>query len=91
MQEDHEFSRIERAPTYRLVYDAIERQILAGRLRVGDPLPAEIQSYTVYAAALPANAARKADADALIAAIRSSAGEKVIAEKGMMPAVAKTQ
>jgi GntR family transcriptional repressor for pyruvate dehydrogenase complex len=43
VQEDHEFSRIERAPTYRLVYDAIERQILAGRLRVGDPLPAEIQ------------------------------------------------
>ncbi|MDO8878233.1 MAG: FCD domain-containing protein [Pseudolabrys sp.] len=43
MQENHEFSRIERAPAYRLVYDAIERQILAGRLRVGDPLPAEIQ------------------------------------------------
>jgi GntR family transcriptional repressor for pyruvate dehydrogenase complex len=43
VQEHHEFSRIERAPAYRLVYDAIEREILAGRLRVGDPLPAEIQ------------------------------------------------
>ncbi|HEV2677388.1 MAG TPA: FCD domain-containing protein [Aliidongia sp.] len=41
--QEHEFSRIERAPAYRLVYDAIERQILAGRLRVGDPLPAETQ------------------------------------------------
>jgi GntR family transcriptional repressor for pyruvate dehydrogenase complex len=36
-----DFARIERAPAYRLVYDAIERQIFAGKLRVGDPLPAE--------------------------------------------------
>ncbi len=35
------FGKIERAPAYRLVYDAIERQIFAGKLRVGDPLPAE--------------------------------------------------
>jgi GntR family transcriptional regulator, transcriptional repressor for pyruvate dehydrogenase complex len=41
--QEHEFDRIERAPAYRLVYDAIERQILAGRLRAGDPLPAEMQ------------------------------------------------
>lgn len=41
--QEHEFARIERAPAYRLVYDAIEREILAGRLRVGDPLPAEMQ------------------------------------------------
>lgn len=41
--QGHEFSRIERAPAYRLVYDAIEREILAARLRVGDPLPAELQ------------------------------------------------
>lgn len=41
--QEHEFSRIERAPAYRLVYDAMEREILAGRLRVGDPLPAEMQ------------------------------------------------
>jgi DNA-binding FadR family transcriptional regulator len=41
--QEHEFSRIERAPAYRLVYDAIEREILTGRLRVGDPLPAELQ------------------------------------------------
>jgi GntR family transcriptional regulator, transcriptional repressor for pyruvate dehydrogenase complex len=37
------FSRIERAPAYRLVYEMIEREILEGRLRVGDPLPAELQ------------------------------------------------
>jgi GntR family transcriptional regulator, transcriptional repressor for pyruvate dehydrogenase complex len=36
------FSRIERAPAYRLVYEAIEREIFEGRLRVGDPLPAEL-------------------------------------------------
>ncbi|MDI3468896.1 MAG: hypothetical protein OJF62_000959 [Pseudolabrys sp.] len=41
--QDHEFSRIERAPAYRLVYNAIEREILTGRLRVGSPLPAELQ------------------------------------------------
>lgn len=41
--EEHEFRRIERAPAYRLVYDAVEREIFAGRLRVGDPLPAELQ------------------------------------------------
>ncbi|MEI9992008.1 MAG: FadR/GntR family transcriptional regulator [Rhizomicrobium sp.] len=34
---------LERAPTYRLVHDAIEREILAGRLKIGDPLPAELQ------------------------------------------------
>jgi GntR family transcriptional regulator, transcriptional repressor for pyruvate dehydrogenase complex len=37
------FSRIERAPAYRLVYEMIEREIFEGRLRVGDPLPAELQ------------------------------------------------
>ena len=41
--QDHEFTRLERAPAYRLVHDAVEREILAGRLRVGDPLPAETQ------------------------------------------------
>lgn len=41
--ESHGLSRIERAPAYRLVYEVIEREILAGRLRVGDPLPAELQ------------------------------------------------
>jgi GntR family transcriptional regulator, transcriptional repressor for pyruvate dehydrogenase complex len=35
-------SRIERAPAYRLVYEVIEREIFEGRLRVGDPLPAEL-------------------------------------------------
>jgi GntR family transcriptional regulator, transcriptional repressor for pyruvate dehydrogenase complex len=41
--QEHEFTRIERAPAYRLVYDALEREIFAGRLRAGDPLPAEMQ------------------------------------------------
>ena len=39
--QTRDFNRIERAPAYRLVYDAIEKQIFAGHLRVGDPLPAE--------------------------------------------------
>jgi len=39
--QDTEFGKLERLPAYRLVYDAIEGQILAGRLRVGDPLPTE--------------------------------------------------
>ena len=43
MQQDHEFGKLERLPAYRLVYDAIEGQILSGRLRVGDPLPPEVQ------------------------------------------------
>jgi GntR family transcriptional repressor for pyruvate dehydrogenase complex len=38
-----EFGRLERLPAYRLVYDAIEEQIMSGRLRVGDPLPPELQ------------------------------------------------
>ena len=39
--QTRDFTRNERAPAYRLVYDAIEKQIFAGHLRVGDPLPAE--------------------------------------------------
>ena len=39
--QTRDFARIERAPAYRLVYDAIEKQIFAGALKVGDPLPAE--------------------------------------------------
>jgi GntR family transcriptional regulator, transcriptional repressor for pyruvate dehydrogenase complex len=41
--QDAEFGKLERLPAYRLVYDAIEGQILSGRLRVGDPLPPETQ------------------------------------------------
>src|SRR5882757_572778 len=41
--QDAEFGKLERLPAYRLVYDAIEGQILSGRLRVGDPLPPEVQ------------------------------------------------
>jgi len=39
--QPREFPRLERAPAYKLVYDAIEKQIFAGTLKVGDPLPAE--------------------------------------------------
>ena len=41
--QDTEFGKLERLPAYRAVYDAIEGQILSGRLRVGDPLPPEVQ------------------------------------------------
>ncbi len=41
--QDTEFGKLERLPAYRLVYDAIEGQIMSGRLRVGDPLPPEVQ------------------------------------------------
>jgi GntR family transcriptional regulator, transcriptional repressor for pyruvate dehydrogenase complex len=41
--EKQGLTRIERAPAYRLVYEVIEREILQGRLRVGDPLPPELQ------------------------------------------------
>lgn len=36
-----QFSMIERTPTYRLVYNAIQNEILSGRLGVGDRLPSE--------------------------------------------------
>jgi len=42
-------ARLERAPTYRLVYDAIEREIMAGRLKVGDPLPTEMELADQFA------------------------------------------
>lgn len=38
---DYEFSRIQREPAYRKVFDAIEREIMTGRLKVGDHLPTE--------------------------------------------------
>ena len=36
-----ELAKLQRPPAYKLVYQAIEREIFAGRLRVGDRLPAE--------------------------------------------------
>ncbi|MEJ8571601.1 FadR/GntR family transcriptional regulator [Microbaculum marinum] len=36
-----QFSTIERQPTYRLVYTAIQNEITCGRLKVGDRLPSE--------------------------------------------------
>lgn len=35
------FARLDAAPAYKLVFDAIEGGILSGRLQPGDPLPAE--------------------------------------------------
>ncbi|MBM3557330.1 MAG: FadR family transcriptional regulator [Alphaproteobacteria bacterium] len=35
------FAKIDGAPAYRQVRDAVEREILAGRLKPGDPLPTE--------------------------------------------------
>lgn len=37
------FQRIEPVPAYRTVCDAIERQIMSGRLGAGDPLPTETE------------------------------------------------
>ncbi|MDB5430231.1 MAG: hypothetical protein JWP35_1347 [Caulobacter sp.] len=46
---DGGLGRLERAPTYRLVYDAIEREILSGRLKIGDPLPTEMELADQFA------------------------------------------
>ena len=40
-QTDTRFSAVESTPTYRLVFESIERAILEGRLRLGDRLPTE--------------------------------------------------
>lgn len=50
------------------------------------PLPAEIQSYTTYAAAVASRTERAAVADALIRLVRSQPGADVIRAKGMEPA-----
>jgi DNA-binding FadR family transcriptional regulator len=46
---DGGLARLERAPTYRLVYDAIEREIMSGRLKIGDPLPTEMELADQFA------------------------------------------
>lgn len=40
---EQSFSKLETAPVYRLVYDAIEQQIVLGQLRKGDVLPTETE------------------------------------------------
>jgi len=50
------------------------------------PLPAEIQNYTVYSAALAAGSGHEASAQALIALLRSPEGAAAIRSKGMEPA-----
>ena len=51
------------------------------------PLPAEIQSYTIYSGVIATGTAKAATAQALIALIESSAGDSVITAKGMEPIV----
>jgi molybdate transport system substrate-binding protein len=50
------------------------------------PLPAEIQNYTTYAAAVASRTERAAAAEALIRLVRSKPGADVIRAKGMEPA-----
>lgn len=50
------------------------------------PLPAEIQNYTIYAAAVSPTTTRREAADALLRLIRSQPGAEVIKAKGMEPA-----
>lgn len=49
------------------------------------PLPAEIQNYTIYAAAVGATTSQRAAAEALIQLVRSKPGAEVITAKGMEP------
>jgi molybdate transport system substrate-binding protein len=62
-------------------------EILAvpGAVLVG-PLPAEIQSYTVYTGGLAAAGSRPDAAKAFLAFLSSDAARRVLAEKGMEPA-----
>jgi molybdate transport system substrate-binding protein len=50
------------------------------------PLPAEIQSYTTYSAAIAANTRQAAAAEALVRLLRSQQGAELISSKGMEPA-----
>jgi molybdate transport system substrate-binding protein len=50
------------------------------------PLPAEIQNYTVYAAALGAQAKESDAAKALLKALSGPAAAEVLKSKGMEPA-----
>jgi molybdate transport system substrate-binding protein len=50
------------------------------------PLPAEIQNYTVYAAAVPANAKERGAAKALLEFLRSARGIAILKSKGIDPA-----
>lgn len=43
------FARLDRAPGYRLLAEAVEREILEGRLKPGDKLPTETEFATQFA------------------------------------------
>lgn len=62
-------------------------EILAvkGAVLVG-PLPAEIQSYTVYTGGLAAAGSRPGSANAFLAFLASDVARRILAEKGMEPA-----
>lgn len=55
------------------------------------PLPAEIQSYTVYSGAVAAATTKAADAQALLALLQSRDGAAAIASKGMEPIAGREQ
>ncbi len=57
----------------------VKGAVLAG------PLPSEIQSYTIYSAAIAAGTGEKPSAQALIDLVRSSAGAAAIKSTGMEP------
>ena len=46
---DGRLGKLERSPTYRMVYDAVEREIMSGRLKIGDPLPTEMDLADQFA------------------------------------------
>ena len=60
-------------------------EIISAKARLAGPLPAELQDYTVYAAAIPASSTVPADANAFIAALTSPAMAKRWAEAGFEP------
>ncbi len=43
-----EFEKIRKVPSYRMLADAVTRQVLEGRLRVGDTLPTEAQLCSTF-------------------------------------------
>lgn len=60
-------------------------EIISGKARLAGPLPAELQDYTVYAAAIPASSSEPAAAKAFIGALVSSAMAKRWTDAGFEP------
>jgi molybdate transport system substrate-binding protein len=60
-------------------------EIISAKARLAGPLPAELQDYTVYAAAIPASGSEPAAAKAFVAALSSSAMAKRWTDAGFEP------